>query len=142
MYNQKNLNLKEVNNLDKFSIDTVNINSKFKSNKSNHNFLILNKGDDKDNMKINSIYIPNDTSLNLPISEINSKSENKESKDMKRNIIKTLFRTQYIRKSLFPFKYYLCSIFIKSGNDSKLEHPRNISLMSSILLVFQLEISG
>ena len=56
----------------------------------------------------------NENSLNLPFSDISSKNENKESKNINRQILKTIFRTQYIRNSLFPFKYYLCSIFIKN----------------------------
>ena len=38
---------------------------------------------------------------------------------MNKQLLKTIFRTQYIKKSLFPFKYYLCSIFIKNFDSNK-----------------------
>ena len=38
---------------------------------------------------------------------------------MNKQLLKTIFRTQYIKKSLFPFKYYLCSIFIKNFDPNK-----------------------
>ena len=117
--NQNNKNLKEVQDSDKFSISNVNIISKLKSNKSNYNLTILNKDNKKDNIKRNSAFMPNNSSLILPFSEVNSKNENKESKDMKTNLIKTIFRSQYVRKSLFPFKFYLCSIFIKNFEPNK-----------------------
>ena len=33
--------------------------------------------------------------------------------------MKTKKKTQYVQKKLFPYKYYLCSIFIKNINISK-----------------------
>ena len=93
----------EAQNFDKFSIDKINSNLNFRSNK-----LIMSNRDNKDITKLNNIYIKNDTSLNLPFSDSSSKNENKGSKDNNRQILKTFFKTQYIRKSLFLFKYYLC----------------------------------
>ena len=61
----------------------------------------------------------NEASLHLPFSEISSRNENKESKKMNRQLLKTFFKTKYIRKSLFPFKYYLCSIFVKNFDVNK-----------------------
>ena len=116
--NQNNQNLNEAQNLDKFSIDKVNC-SKFKSNKLINKLTITNKNNNKDNAKVNNIVISNDTSLNLPFSDISSKNENKESKDKNRQILKTFFQTKYIRKSLFPFKYYLFSIFVKNFDIKK-----------------------
>ena len=113
--NQNNQNnLFEALNLGKSSNDKVNICSKFKSNKLNSKLTISNKDINKDNVKVNSAFMSNETSLNLPFSDISNKNENKDSKNMNRQLLKTFFRTQYIRKSLFPFKYYLCSIFIKN----------------------------
>ena len=117
--NQNNLNLIEKKNfksLDKFSIDKIPIKSKFKSD---NKIIMLNKESNKDNTKVNTIFVSKETSLNLPFSDLNSKNENRESKDMNRQLLKTIFRTQYIRKSLFPFKYYLCSIFIKNFDPNK-----------------------
>ena len=68
----------------------------------------------------------NNTSLDLPFSDLNSKSEYK----MNRYILKTIFRTHYIKKSLFPFKYYFCSIFIKNFDPNK-----NYSFLSKKFIV-------
>jgi len=56
---------------------------------------------------------------NLPHDEINSKNETTSQKNMDSKILKMMLKKQYIRKSLFPYKYYLCSIFIKNINTSK-----------------------
>ena len=79
----------------------------------------LNKESNKDNTKLNSILVSNDTELNLPFSDLNSKNENRKLKNMNRQLLKTIFKNQYIKKSLFPFKYYLCSIFIKNFDPKK-----------------------
>ena len=117
--NQNNINLierKEARNLDKFSIDKGQVKSKFQSD---NKLITLNKDSNKDNSKINTIFVPNDTSLNLPSYESNTKNGNKELKEKNRQLLKTFLRTQYIRKSLFPFKYYLCSIVIKNFDPNK-----------------------
>ena len=106
--NQESQNLVEAQNFDKFSIDKINSNLNFRTNK----LIISNRDNNKDNTKLNNIYIKNEASLNLPFNDSSSKNENKGSKDNNRQILKTFFKTQYIRKSLFPFKCYLCSIFI------------------------------
>jgi len=103
--NQSNQNLMRHQNSYKFSNEKININSNLRSN--------------KDNIKVNNIFISNETSLNLPFSDTNSINENKGSKDNNRQILKTFFKTKYIRRSLFPFKYYLCSIFIKNFDLNK-----------------------
>ena len=105
------------------SIDKINNDSKFKLNKLNKKFTNLNndsnKDKNKDNTKVNNIFMANEASLHLPFSEISSRNENKESKKMNRQLLKTFFKTKYIRKSLFPFKYYLCSIFVKNFDVNK-----------------------
>jgi len=103
-------------NLDIFSIDKINISSKLSSNKLNNRIAIMsNKDINKDNnTKLNNIFASNEASLNLPFSDTSSINENKGSKGNNRQLLKSFFKTQYIRKSLFPFKYYLCSIFIKN----------------------------
>ena len=68
---------------------------------------------------MNTIFVTNDTSLNLPFSDLISKNENKDLKNMDRQLLKTIFRNKYNKKSLFPFKYYLCSNFIKSFDPKK-----------------------
>ena len=117
--NQNNINLLEnkvAQNFEKFSIDKVKIKSKFRSD---NKLIIFNKDSNKDNTKVNPNFMENDTSLNLPFSDLISKNENKDLKDLDRQLLKTIFRTHYIKKSLFPFKYYLCSIFIKNFDPNK-----------------------
>ena len=105
--NEKKLIEKKIS--DKFLIDKNDIISRFKSN---NNLLALNKDS---NENINSFFISNNTSLELPFNDVNNKSEyNKD-----RQLLKTIFKTHYIKKSLFPFKYYLCSIFIKNFDPNK-----------------------
>ena len=105
-------------NFDKFFIDKLEVKSKFQSD---NKLIILNKDNNKDNTKINTIFVDNDTSLNLPFSDLISKNGNgnKDLKNMNRQLLKTIFRTHYIKKSLFPFKYYLYSIFIKNFDPKK-----------------------
>ena len=55
----------------------------------------------------------------LPHNEINSKNETNSQKNIDSKILKMMLKKQFIRKSLFPYKYYLCSIFIKNINTSK-----------------------
>ena len=117
--NQNNISLVEnkvAQNLDKFSIEKAKLKSKFQSD---NKLLSLYKESNKDNTKMNTIFVTNDTSLNLPFSDLISKNENKDLKNMDRQLLKTIFRTKYIKKSLFPFKYYLCSIFIKNFDPKK-----------------------
>ena len=115
---QNNINIikkKVFQNLDKISIEKEQVKSGLQSD---NKIKFLNKNN-KDNKKLNTNFMSNDTSLNLPFSDLNSKNENRDSKDMNRQLLKTFFRTQYIKKSLFPFKYYLCSIFIKNFDPNK-----------------------
>ena len=42
----------------------------------------------------------------------------KEKRSIDRNIGKKI-KTRYVKKSLFPYKYYLCSVFIKNIDNSK-----------------------
>ena len=107
--NQNNINIigkKDTQNLDIFSIGKVPVKSKFQSDNKLMTLNKVNKDSNKDNTKINTIFVPNDTSLNLPFSDLNTKNGNRELKDKNRQLLKTFLRTQYIRKSLFPFKYY------------------------------------
>ena len=103
--NQNNINL-VAQNFDKFFIDKLKVKYKFQSD---NKLILLNKDNNKDNTKINTIFVDNDTSLNLPFSDLISKNGNgnKDLKNMNRQLLKTIFRTHYIKKSLFPFKYYL-----------------------------------
>ena len=55
----------------------------------------------------------------LPHEDINSKNEATSQKNIDSKILKMMLKKQYIRKSLFPYKYYLCSIFIKNIHSSR-----------------------
>ena len=55
----------------------------------------------------------------LPHEDINSKNETTSQKNIDSKILKMMLKKQYIRKSLFPYKYYLCSIFIKNIHSSR-----------------------
>ena len=94
---------------------------------SSHKYLKVNLGNINNN-KIN-INIQNnnigDTNSNLKNNESSSNNQFIKSKSRKRNslgersnishgIFKAPSRANYVQKKLFPYKYYLCSIFIKN----------------------------
>jgi hypothetical protein len=56
-----------------------------------------------------------DISSNLQLNNINI--NNKSTNNIMASNMKS--KTQYVQKPLFPYKYYLCSIFIKNINISK-----------------------
>ena len=88
-------------NYNKKSTDIKNVNSNIK----NFEFLGSNKS--------NNIF------NNLPLEDLDSKigeneqiiGDNKQKKNIGKN--------HYVNKSLFPYKYYLCSIFIKNFSNSR-----------------------
>jgi hypothetical protein len=55
----------------------------------------------------------------FPQDEVNSKNETTSQKNLDSKILKMMLKKQYTRNSLFPYKYYLCSIFLKNINLSK-----------------------
>ena len=61
----------------------------------------------------------------------NSKSEPNDQRSFNNKIFDVSHK-QYIRKSLFPYKYYLCSIFIKNINTSK----NNIFFTKKFIVVY------
>ena len=79
---------------------------------------IMNKNINNNNIDLFKNKI-NDTS-NLPFNNINNKNDcilkNNNNID---NNINTKSKILYIKKKLFPYRYYLYSIFIKNINDSK-----------------------
>ena len=99
------------------SIDNNNI-------KHNNNSPNNHNTDNNNNIKHNKNYIEdifsnkdNDKS-NLPFSKINEMKINDYSK-YNRNSKEFKYKSKYIKKSLFPYKYYLCSIFIHNLDESK-----------------------
>ncbi len=74
-----------------------------------------NKKKNNDNNNKNSSNKKN-LSSNLSINIINHKNENHSHNSDTNNVItfKIKTKTRYLKKQLFPYKYYLCSIFIKN----------------------------
>ena len=111
-----------------FSIVIPNIKPRLKSNKqlniiknfNNFNQTIHNSNS---NISKDSFGLSDKSNNNVftyfPQDEVNSKNETTSQKNLDSKILKMMLKKQYIRKSLFPYKYYLCSIFIKNINTSK-----------------------
>ncbi len=78
-----------------------------------------NKKKNNDNNNKNSSNKKN-LSSNLSINIINHKNENHSHNSDTNNVItfKIKTKTRYLKKQLFPYKYYLCSIFIKNTDIS------------------------
>ena len=55
----------------------------------------------------------------MPQVNENSKNETISPKNVENKILKMMLKKQYTKKSLFPYKYYLCSIFMKNIHSSK-----------------------
>ena len=124
---RKSFNVISINNSKLFQNSNNQINFHFKKiiDKSLNNvensglndtsFNVQNNIEDFFNDKNN-----NDISSNLPFSNlyIKSKYDMKEKRSIDRNIGKKI-KTRYVKKSLFPYKYYLCSVFIKNIDNSK-----------------------
>ena len=108
-----------------------NSNSKIVLNKSfkndfnvNYGNIGLNNNNINININNNNIgdfqYNKNEiSSLQNSKSKIKKKLSSEYKKNLNNNIMKKKGKTQYIQKKLFPYKYYLCSIFIKNIDISK-----------------------
>jgi len=105
-YNIKISN-RSFNNLFNSSID----NSAIINNKYINGF----KNNIEDFLSIKS----NEISSNLPINKLNNINKLNFEDNGNINLIKSKTKTDYIKKTLFPYKYYLCSIFIKNIDISK-----------------------
>jgi hypothetical protein len=95
-FSQQFLNL----NYNKKSIDIKNINPNIK------NFDIL--GSNKSNNIFN----------NLPFEYLDSKMEENEPQIYDKKSKNNMAKNKYVNKPLFPYKYYLCSIFVKNFSNS------------------------
>ena len=58
----------------------------------------------------------NDIVSNVQINKVNIKKNNSEDNQKRLN---SQSKTCYVKKTLFPYKYYLCSIFIKNVDTTK-----------------------
>ena len=102
----KKVSNKSFNNLFNSSIDnSANINSKNISGFKNI----------EDFFSIKS----NEISSNLPINKLNNINKFNFDENGNINLIKSKTKSDYIKKTLFPYKYYLCSIFIKNIDVTK-----------------------
>ena len=89
-----------------------NGNITLEENKNMNNSININHHIDEYNNK------NNDISSNLPFNNINIVND-LNSHDNKNSNNLTLLNINYIKKKLFPYKYYLCTIFIKNIDISK-----------------------
>ena len=122
----KKVSNKSFNNLFNSSIDnSANINSKNISGFKNI----------EDFFSIKS----NEISSNLPINKLNNINKFNFDENGNINLIKSKTKPDYIKKTLFPYKYYLCSIFIKNidiTNNTKFFTKKFISVYNFICQLF------
>ena len=93
------------------------INKKLNSNKDNN---VINNNINFNIKNIESLFSDKNNIIfsNMNFEDSNNKSEPNDQRSFNNKIL-DISHKQYIRKSLFPYKYYLCSIFIKNINTSK-----------------------
>ena len=96
-----------------------NIHLNIAKNISDLNQIVFNNNinDNKDSFELRDK--SNNAMLHLPLDDANSKNETTSLKNVENKILKMMLQRQYTRKPLFPYKYYLCSIFIKNIRTSK-----------------------
>ena len=115
-------------------------NSIFNDKNSNVNSQLINnnhKGKDIDKSANSNLIIEDNKSINnsnfihnkdlfhknIPFNNINLKNDcnSQNIRNTKKNILSFQIKakTQYLKKQLFPYKYYLCSIFIKNRDISE-----------------------
>ena len=98
---------KSFNNLFNSSIE----NSAIINNKFSNGF----KNNIEDFFSIKS----NEISSNIPINKLSVINKFNFDDNGNINLIKSKSKTDYVKKTLFPYRYYLCSIFIKNIDISK-----------------------
>ena len=93
------------------------INKKLNSSKDNN---VINNNINFNIKNIESLFSDKNNIIfsNMNFEDSNNKSEPNDQRSLNNKIL-DISHKQYIRKSLFPYKYYLCSIFIKNINTSK-----------------------
>ncbi len=113
----------------KFSNKKV-INKKLNNNKDNK---VINNNINFNIKNLESLFSDKSNIIfpNLQYEDSNSKSEPNDQRSFNNKIFDVSHK-QYIRKSLFPYKYYLCSIFIKNINTSK----NNIFFTKKFIVVY------
>ena len=126
--NNKCIKINEVNNNNLKMFRDSNLQMANYSNRKNKNFNNIlketynNEGDKKRNFKGNNIeefvnIKSNEIFQNPQFNKGNDKKNNSE--EYEKRILNSPSKACYIKKTLFPYKYYLCSIFIKDFNNTK-----------------------
>jgi len=129
-HNSKSIRLNEVNNNNKIAIfrnsnkQMLNINNRKKINKNLNNNLneIYNNNLEKNRtFKGNNLedlfsIKSNEIASNKQFNKINMKKNNSEGNEKRLNSQSKAF---YVKRTLFPYKYYLCTIFIKNLDTTK-----------------------
>ena len=114
-------NSKSQNNI-RYNSNLVN---RFSIHENNNNINIIKKKNNNNNNDHNNIIEENinnkDNDIyNLPFNKINEIKNDNNSNDNKKignNELK--LKSKYVKKALFPYKYYLCSIFINNFDENK-----------------------
>ena len=88
-------------------------------NYNRKNTEIKNLNSNIKNFEILSSNKSNNIFNNLPFEDLDSKIEENEQKNNGNISHKSMSKNQYVKKSLFPYKYYICSIFIKNFSNSR-----------------------
>ena len=119
----QNFNLNRQNN----SNNRILVNKSFK-NDFNINYGNIDVNNNNINININNNNIGDHLSYNKNEissyfqnnkSNIKNKYSSEDNMNLDNNILKIKRKTQYVKRKLFPYKYYLCSIFIKNIDISK-----------------------
>ena len=82
---------------------------------NNMNISIHNNAEEYSCIKNNEV----SSTIQLNKSKIRKKFSEENKSNIKNSILKPKLKTHFIQKKLFPYKYYLCSIFIKNIDISK-----------------------
>ena len=98
-------------------INKKGTNKKLNSNKDNN---VINNNINVNIKNIESLFSDKSNIIfsNFHYDDSNSKSEQNDQRSLNNRLL-DISHKRYIRKSLFPYKYYLCSIFIKNIKTSK-----------------------
>jgi hypothetical protein len=128
--NNKNIKINEVNNNNlkffKNSNNQIpNYNNRKKINKNINNNLknsCINEGEKNKTLKRNTneeffSIKSNEISSNPQFSNFDVKKNNTHENDKRK--LNSQLKASYVKKTLFPYKYYLCSIFIKNIDTTK-----------------------
>ena len=137
-FNKKNniLNKKRKYSIKSYKYEKAKISNKKVINKrlnNNQDNKVINNNINFNIKNLESLFSDKSNIIfsNLQYEDSNSKSEPNDQRSFNNRMF-DISHKQYIRKSLFPYKYYLCSIFIKNINTSK----NNIFFTKKFIVVY------